>query len=385
MINSEVQNAFVINSAFTLPPSGSGGGSAKASKAGSIDDSATRAPLPPNEVRITLRAFQLVPDGQLPIDPYTGEIIKYNPNAHPATISVFHQACNPDDPDDICVAKIGADLVIADTIDNSDLTAPPCGTVDFPAFTLQNIGNANAKPRSGTLHHGIYLSSDPVLDLGVDRLLTPPPSADILSTTNPLAGEFDPERDASTPFSEDFGPTTVILPSDVLGGEYYLILYVDFPREASEYDETNNTVAVKLTVESSYIFQGDAPLTYGTVFPANNGSTVPLKWRYLDPSTGLPTDSSAADAVANFKGWAGTCSTYDPESDPFINFDLDEDPGSSGLRYSDGQWQFNWQTKWPSGYADVGDPLPAGCYEITIFSNFTCESQGDGPFLVQLN
>ncbi len=82
VINSEVQNAFVINSAFTLPPSGSGGGSAKAAKAGSIDDSATRAPLPPNEVRITLRAFQLVPDGQLPDRPVHRGDHQVQPRTH---------------------------------------------------------------------------------------------------------------------------------------------------------------------------------------------------------------------------------------------------------------------------------------------------------------
>ena len=296
---------------------------------------------------------------------------------------------------DVCYATNGADLVIDGSIDTTALTAPPCGTVEFPEFTMINQGNANAIARPKPvivggnttyepqkMRHAIFLSDDATLDLGTDRLLA---DTEFFSTGFNLPGQFDPEREPATPYTEDFGPTTVAIPSDITGGTYYLILYVDYPREASEYDETNNTVAVQLTVQSSYAFQGDPPLTYGTVFPANNGSTVPLKWRYLDPSTGLPTDSSAAAPVANFRGWAGTCSTYDPDSTPFINFDLDEDPGSSGLRYSDGQWQFNWQTKWPSDYADAGSPLPAGCYEITIFSSFTCESQGDGPFLVQLN
>ena len=80
------------------------------------------------------------------------------------------------------------------------------------------------------------------------------------------------------------------------------------------------------------------------------------------------------------------CADYDPDttSETVIDFILEEDPGSSDLRYSSGAWQFNWQSKYPEGDPDAGDSLPRGCYEITITSNYSCGGDVDGPFLVQL-
>ena len=147
VINSEVKNAFVINSAFTMPPS-NGGSGAKSLKATTIDDGAVRAAPPSSEVRITLRAYQLVSDDELPMDPYTNERISYNPAEHPASIALFHEGCDPS-VDDECIKVIGADLVIADTIDTTNLEGATSQTVALPAFRVENIGNADALPRSG--------------------------------------------------------------------------------------------------------------------------------------------------------------------------------------------------------------------------------------------
>jgi hypothetical protein len=411
VINTEVQNAFVINSAFTLPPSGGGG--TKAGLGDSISAIGLGGPPAPSEVKITLRAFQLKPDNELPIDQFTGKPIKYRPEIAPPTLTVFHEACDPTDETDICYARNGADLIIpAEFIDTSDLTAPPCGSVDFPAFVMRNQGNADAiaRPRlvldedgnvvfqdgepvyeKQQMRHAIFLSDDEHLDLGTDRLLE---ETEFFSDNVDfrLAGQDDPDREPGDRFDEPFGPRTVTIPSDVTGGEYYLILYVDYPREASEYDETNNTVAIKLTVGGSLEFQGlQKPLLDTTsITGANAGSVVPLKWLYLDPTNGQIADSSDPKPTITFSGWYGDgvdCGSYDPENDnPLIVFTDDEDPGSSSLRYSDGTWQFNWQGKWPEGTADAGDPLPNGCYEITITRGASqCETETAGPFKVELN
>lgn len=259
VINTEVQNAFVINSAFSLPPSGSGGSKSLATKAGIIDDSESRGEIPTSAARITLRAFQLVADENLPTDDFTGNRIKYQPEISPPSLTVFHEACDPADPTDICYATNGADLVIDDGINSAELTAHACGTVDFPAFTLRNQGNAAAVARpkpvidgngnttyeAQKMRHAIFLSDDPSLNINSDTLLV---DTEFFSAEFSLAGQFDPERLPAEDFEEWFASQTITLSSDIAVGVHYLILYVDYPREASEYNETNNTVAIKLTV-----------------------------------------------------------------------------------------------------------------------------------------
>jgi hypothetical protein len=393
VINNQVDNAFVINSSFAMAPSDSVAKTTRATaKVNGIDDSATKAPPPSNKYRVTLRAWQLVPDSQLPPDPYTGAIIEYNPAEHPPSIVAFHQACDPEetDPTKQCLARIGADLVIVQNvegeepdpqaIDTTPLTAAVCGTVDFPAFTMRNVGNADADPRSGKMRHGIFLSADDVLDLGVDRLLTDPfadPPQDIRSTINPLAG-MNEDPPSGNPYEESFPSTPVTLPPDVTGGTYYLILYVDYPREASEYDETNNTVAIKVNVEASYLFHGLQPPTDYTLYVGNAGSAVPLLWEYVGPD-GLPVDSADAQPVVSVEGWVGQTCAGDLIGDPVVYFESNpEDPGSSGLRYDPllKKWQINLQTK---------APMEPGCFHIYVSSVYQCENQPDGPFPLQLN
>jgi hypothetical protein len=276
----------------------------------------------------------------------------------------------------------------------------------------------------------------------------------------------------------------VTIPSDVAGGTYYLILYVDYPREASEYDETNNTAIIPLAVTAveppgatdadfetdqgvslsaslansvvnpnmyeplefaveappangmidldpltggfiytpdpafvgvdtfiwtvsycnqtsesatvtitvlpacDWVFVGQKSPLNGVLYTANAGSVVPLTWRYEEP-IGTPVDSSNARPLVNFKGWTGVnCADYDPLQTPAIDFNLQEDPGSSDLRYSGDSWQFNWQSKYPNDWTgeigQPGDPLPDGCYEITITLRDECVGKTDGGFQVDL-
>jgi hypothetical protein len=293
-------------------------------------------------------------------------------------------ACDPES-DEECFDKQGPDLMIPEkeALEALELSVAPCGAVDFPAFTLRNQGYKDAiarrplnpsYPYPGIMRHAIYLSNDPNLDPS-DRILSPPT---FNSGTNPLAGENDPER-TTEPYDESLGPVSVTMPPDVTGGTYYLILFVDYAIQVSEYDETNNTVVIPLTVEASQVFSGlQSPLIYDNIHPANAGSAIPLVWQYVDPSTGLPVDSSVPTPSILIEGFFGEDCGSHGNVEPVAVL---EDPGSSDLRYDPllMKWQYNWQTK------EGGDPLPTGCYEITISSSLTCASQGDGPFLVQLD
>ena len=102
-------------------------------------------------------------------------------------------------------------------------------------------------------------------------------------------------------------------------------------------------------------------------YRVNAGSAIPIKWYYTDPATGQKIDSSGALPETRIKGpfvcnQGETANTLET-----INY-----PGSSDLRYSSDEWQFNWDT--------VG--LATGCYNIRIGSGYT--SQVDGPFRIQL-
>jgi hypothetical protein len=98
-------------------------------------------------------------------------------------------------------------------------------------------------------------------------------------------------------------------------------------------------------------------------YEMNAGSAVPLKWYYTDPITGNVVDSSMADPV--FQIWGPLVSCDDTDSPTAVL--IVDDTGSSDLRYSGEEWQFNWDT--------VG--LGIGCYQIQVVSRHT--SQVDSP------
>jgi len=148
---------------------------------------------------------------------------------------------------------------------------------------------------------------------------------------------------------------------------------------------SSNQATVTLVVEPlfDWSFVGLKSPLDGRLYRAKAGSVVPLAWQYVD-SLGVPIDSSDAIPSIEFKGWFGIrCGDPHPDEDLDIGFILEEDPGSSELRYSDG-WQFNWQSKYPETHDLAGESLPSGCYEIKITSRYSCGGQFDGPFQVQL-
>ena len=78
-------------------------------------------------------------------------------------------------------------------------------------------------------------------------------------------------------------------------------------------------------------------------------------------------DSSGALPVIRIKG-PFVCN----QGETADTLEVVNDPGSSDLRYSGDEWQFNWDT--------VG--LDEGCYNIRIFHPHT--GQLDGPFRIRL-
>ncbi len=105
-----------------------------------------------------------------------------------------------------------------------------------------------------------------------------------------------------------------------------------------------------------------------TNYKVNAGSAIPLKWYYTaSPGSNQKIDSSDALPVIRIKG-PFVCN----QGETANTVEVVNDPGSSDLRYSGDEWQFNWDT----------EGLPIGCYNIRITSEAT--SQIDGPFRIQL-
>jgi PKD repeat protein len=144
------------------------------------------------------------------------------------------------------------------------------------------------------------------------------------------------------------------------------------------------TVTINVVPAYDWVFDGLSSPLNGELYRAKAGSVVPLNWQYVDLNN-LTIESADADPSINFKGWPEfKCSENYSGLTPPIEFTLEEDPGSSDIRYSDGAWQFNWQSKYPEGDPKAGDPLPTGCYEIEMTSRYSCGGHFDGPFKVEL-
>ena len=386
VINNQVDNAFVINSTFAMAPSDSIAKRARSlSKNGVIDDSATRAAPPSNKARITLRTFQLKSDEEILA---AGQPL-YKPDPGPdgwlPSSAVAEISCDPEVED--CFTINGPNLIPSSTVvatDENPLTVDRCGELVFDplSFTVTNDdsreGTKDAVTRGDNQLHGFFLKK---VDAETGAVIF-----------NELLRDFPTDKTLAVGASvSNDQPIVLSVPSGVEDGTYTLVFVADHPLQVSEYDETDNTLEFPVVVESSG-FNGLAPPLDGTLVFANSGSAVPLVWEYHAPGSEIPIDSGSADPIIFLSGWTTggvDCSNYNPDGEtaPDVVFQTDEDPGASGLRYDAllKTWQYNWQTKWPDGSLNAKDPLPSGCWEVSISSSLTCEDEPDGPFLVQLN
>ncbi len=240
VVNPFVVNPFVVNSAFTMAPSDDAGTKS--------DDGTTKAPPASNEVNVTLRAFKIAQSGGLK----NGVI--YKPWEDTPSLVIVPQACDPDNPGSGChIASVSPDLVIKD-FDTTSVSASAGGTlVGFPegGWTLYNEGLegqeiGDATSEDGDIQHGFYICGVGYIDTWpADQPLDLAPCAQLpeylVSIVSPLAlGD-----------SENFDPVDLSIPADLGEGDYYLVLYVDDALGVPERTETNNWVAVLLTVDGN--------------------------------------------------------------------------------------------------------------------------------------
>jgi len=250
-LNPGTKGGVITNATFAVAPSaGSGTSSARASA--TADPSA--APIVPGwgDIRdsykdvafVTLRAFQLAPDDQIPL------AAQFRPGVNPPALtlsSLIKDTINGVVQPDVNSVSVSPDLVIASgTPAVSPNSARPGGQVTFPAggWTLQNAGTASANAVDGAFTHGYYLSTDDNAIEATDTFLGS------VTTTGPLAAGA----------SQAFPEATLTIPADVPPGTYVIGILVDSDGEVSESSETNNTASVPITVLRDVIDFQDQPV-----------------------------------------------------------------------------------------------------------------------------
>jgi len=293
--NPFVENPFVENSTFTLAPSDQP--TAYASIASPSGDGTLKAPRGTDQVKLRLRAYQLVPDEAL-------GAFRYNPDPSDGgdspALTVIALGCDTHDPTATCYTSNAPDLVAAG-VDPTPLVARADTEVGFPAggWTLHNQGTTTANAENRVLRHGVYLSADETVSLGPDD--------------QPLDGDrllgFQPSGSPSlAPGAEEaFSAASLAIPRDVPPGDYFLVLYVDDYREVSESDELNNAVAVAITVEPP----NDPPVAADAAF--TTPEDVPLSG--MLPATDPNGDALLFTIVA--QGTLGTVTLDDPATGAF--------------------------------------------------------------------
>jgi hypothetical protein len=219
------------------------------------------------------------------------------------------------------------------------------------------------------------------------RINTPPTAADAYFETNedtPLtaslldcdsaAGACDPDGDALTFEVVDSPDHGTVAFNDQIPGEFTYTPNLNFNGPDSFTYSVDDgyassevaTVTITVLPVADFIFDGFfSPWTETPVYTANTGSSIPLKWRYLNPADpAMPIESGNVQpsVIANGPFTCGPPDYAEIDVDPKIPITGEPyDPGSSGLRYSpdSGVWQINWET----------DADGAGCYYLRVKIN----------------
>jgi hypothetical protein len=362
-----------------------------------IDLCTLAAPRLPNEVTILVRAYQIKPDGDIPV--------KYDPDGSrtstptPPSVAVAEYSC--DDPS--CTAALGPDLVV-----QTDPTpAPPIvpntrvragEQVSFPDITITNQGVdgecgtaddplpcGDARPHEWA----VYASTEP------DFAKVPRWNCAV-DDCDPLSGEIS----GTVKLNDDpeAGPVTVLLTTGthevtlavgdaeeaVVGnltiptslprtnpdgtGTYSLHFYDDRGRIVNELDETNNhwTEGPIIVEAPGYGFLGlQSPCSGMT---CDKTGTLPLAWQFTDGST--PIDS--VSTLPRLKFYGGCPAPLGPDGYPSgtILASSSPDPtdltsGASGWQYFPDPGMVRLQYTWQFNFDATG--LPRGsCYSMYI-------------------
>jgi len=134
-----------------------------------------------------------------------------------------------------------------------------------------------------------------------------------------------------------------------------------FTYSATDGSDASDTGVITITVidpTPNWDFIGFAT-PWRPRYKVNAGSAIPLKWYYTDPGTGDLVDSSTLPEPEPQLEIRIT--GYEDCDYNGVPIEVVEDPGSSDLRYVDGNWQFNWDTA----------GLPVGCYELGVYHPVT--------------
>ena len=376
--NAPPADALVQNSTFTLGSSTAVSGTSSTSSGpyaasdcnattgvGLIGDCTMAAPRTPNEVTITVRAYQVTANPTAIYDPY-GEHGTPNP---PSAI-VAEYWCTGSEGG-CAFVEDGPDLVAPESATVAPTTVKAGGTVTFPT-AAQNVPNAGNRP---ALAHevGYYISAAAtVSDLPrtangtINTTSATVYSRLLASVSMPVLNEGSAETVAATVLTI---PTDVPRPNADGTGTYYLYAYVDSTRVVSELDEENNIIqGGPITVLApGYGITGLQTPCSGMT--CDKTGTMPLAWQFTRGSV-------AADSVANLPRlnfWGG-CPNLNRDSEGYPTdapLKMSEpDPsdltsGKSGWQYFPNAGMTRPQYTWQFNFDATG--LPRGtCYTMWI-------------------
>ncbi len=274
------------------------------------------------------------------------------------------------------------------------VAGPSNGSLSFTDqrnFSYQpNLNFFGADSFTFKANDGELDSNTATITILVQPVNDPPVAVDAIFEAlenTPLTGVlvgYDVDAGDTVSFSLGTGPTSGIAVVDPATGAFTytpgpsFIGLDSFTFVVSDTSDASATGTVIITVIDpvpNWDFIGFAtPWRPG--YKVNAGSAVPLKWYYADPASGVLVDSStppppAAQLEIRIVGYPGC----DLTGVPLVSV---EDPGSSDLRYVDGNWQFNWDTA----------GLPKGCYQLSVYHPITNQidrfSDGGDPLDIQL-
>ena len=311
--NPAPSDALVQNSTFTLGSNEAGPSGLRMAAAspvcgtngsGLIAECTKAAPRDPNQVIVTLRAYQVKADADISrkFDPY-GE----DGPATPPSLVVADSTCTDtsSDPDCTFIAE-GPDLAVPapPTAGVTPTTVNRGTPVTFPSETVL-VGNEGTREPS-TYKIGFYLSTATTIT-GLPRNADGTIQND--GTTKLLTA-------AEATGTTDIVPTSLTIPADTPVGTYYLYAYVDSERVVSELDEDNNIVqGGPITVIDEPPFQQDLVAARYRSFANTGGEEVYLGTPDLGAvprgATNLTwtTGTSAASPASN-----NVTFTYNPDS-----------------------------------------------------------------------
>ena len=276
--NPAPSDALAQNSTFTLGSNEAGASGLRTASAspgcgtngsGLIAECTKAAPRDPNQVVVTLRAYQVRADTAIfrRFDPY-GE----DGAATPPSLVVADSTCTDSSTDPNCtVIAVGPDLAVPDppTAGVTPTTVNRGAPVLFPSSTVSvtNEGSEGSDPTEYKV--GFYLSGATTIG-GLPRN----PDGTIKTDGTPYTKLLTAAEATGT---TDVVPTSLTIPADTTVGTYYLYAYVDSERVVSELDEDNNIVqGGPITVIDEPPFQQDLVAARYRSFANTGGEEVYL-------------------------------------------------------------------------------------------------------------